>query len=448
MLGGDPVATHLNFRDRTPVSKVKITKRIADSAEPRQSRYILFDAEIAGFGLRVYPSGKKSWVFEYRPGEGGRGVQKKRITIGSTSDFTPEQARKVAEKLRARAKMGEDPQGEKAQERAAMTVSALADEFLQNHVSKRTERTQEHYQDVLQRIVLPKLGRLKAKDVSRADLSRLHLAWKHTPSQANRMLAIVGSMYGYGGKHGVVHEGMNPARGVEKYKEQGRERYLSIDELERLGAAIREAETNGIEWDIDPAKKSKHLPKGERRTVIGEHAAAAIRLLLLTGCRLREILHLKWDNVDLERGMLFLPTSKTGKKAVVLNAPAMSVLANLTRVGGYVIASNTAGTADEKPRADLKRPWAVVSRRAGLEGVRLHDLRHNFAAFGAGGGMGLPIIGKLLGHTQAATTQRYAHLDADPLRRASNAIGHSIAAALGEAGSKGDVVKINKQSSS
>jgi integrase len=235
---------------------------------------------------------------------------------------------------------------------------------------------------------------------------------------------------------------MNPARGVEKYKEQGRERYLSIDELERLGAAIREAETTGIEWDIDPAKKSKHVPKGERRTVIGEHAASAIRLLLLTGCRLREILHLKWDNVDLERGMLFLPTSKTGKKAVVLNAPAMSVLANLTRVGGYVIASNTAGTADEKPRADLKRPWAVVSRRAGLEGVRLHDLRHNFAAFGAGGGMGLPIIGKLLGHTQAATTQRYAHLDADPLRRASNAIGTSIAAALGEGSGSSEVVNL------
>ncbi len=430
------------------MSKVKIAKRIVDAAGPRPSRYILFDAEITGFGLRVYPSGKKSWVFEYRPGEGGRGVQKRRITIGSTSDFTPEQARKMAEKLRARTKMGDDPQGKKAQERAAMTVAQLAEEFLAEHVGKKAETTQKRYQYILERIVLPKLGRLKAKDVSRADISRLHSSWRQKLYQANQVLAVIGSMYGYAGKHGVVPEGMNPARGVEKYKEQGRERYLSIDELERLGAAIREAETTGIEWDIDQTKKSKHLPKGERRTVISEHAAAAIRLLLLTGCRLREILHLKWDNVDLERGMLFLPTSKTGKKSVVLNAPALAVLANLPRVGAYVIASNTAGTAGEKPRHDLKRPWAVVSRRAGLEGVRLHDLRHNFAAFGAGGGMGLPIIGKLLGHTQAATTQRYAHLDADPLRRASNAIGHSIAAALGEAGSKGHVVKINKQNSS
>ncbi|NNJ74523.1 MAG: integrase family protein, partial [Anderseniella sp.] len=323
------------------MSKAKITKRVVDGAEPRAARYIVFDADITGFGLRVYPTGKKSWVFEYRPGEGGRSVQKKRITIGSTSDFTAEQARKVAEKLRARTKMGEDPQAEKATERKAMSVAALADEFLDNHASKKTSRTQDLYRDVLARIVLPKLGKMKAKDVSRADLSRLHLSWKHTPYQANKILVIAGSMYSYAGKHGIVPEGMNPARGVEKYKEEGRERYLSTDELERLGVAIREAETVGVEWNIRPDKKSKHVPKGDRRTVIGEHAAAALRLLLLTGCRLREILHLKWDNVDLERGLLFLPTSKTGKKTVVLNAPAMSVLTNLTRVGCYVIASNT-----------------------------------------------------------------------------------------------------------
>ncbi len=116
----------------------------------------------------------------------------------------------------------------------------------------------------------------------------------------------------------------------------------------------------------------------------------------------------------------------------MLNAPAMAVLAGLTRVGSYVIAGETAGTQEEKPRADLKRPWSMVSRRAGLQGVRLHDLRHNFAAFGAGGGMGLPIIGKLLGHSQPQTTARYAHLDADPLRRASNSIGATIAAAMGD----------------
>ncbi len=423
------------------MATIKITKRVVDGAEPVGKRYAIFDSEIKGFGIRVYPSGKKSWIFEYRPGEGGRRVAKKRVTIGSTSDFTPDKARKLAEILRARTKMGHDPQADKALQREAVTVAEIAGEFLEHHVgAKRRVRTKEQYEDVIRRIVLPKLGKLRAKSVTRADLSRLHLAWKHTPFQANRVLAIVGSMYSYAGKQGLVPEGMNPARGIEKYPEDARERYLSVNELERLGAAIREAETDGIEWNIDPTKKTKHLPKGDNRTVIGKHAAAALRLLLFTGCRLREILHLKWEYVDLERGLLFLPTSKTGRKTVVLNAPAMAVLTNLTRIGSYVIAGDTAGTPDEKPRSDLKRPWTLVRRRAGLDDVRLHDLRHNFGAFGAGGGMGLPIIGKLLGHTQAATTQRYAHLDADPLRKASNAIGNMIAAAMGEKIARAEVL--------
>src|SRR5690606_361894 len=118
---------------------------------------------------------------------------------------------------------------------------------------------------------------------------------------------------------------------------------------------------------------------------------------------------------------------------------------NLTRIGAYVIAGETAGTKEEKPRADLKRPWTLVTKRAGLEGLRIHDLRHSFASFGAGGGMGLPIIGKLLGHSQAATTQRYAHLDADPLRKASDAIGNTIAAAMGETKGNGEVVPLRRR---
>lgn len=217
-------------------------------------------------------------------------------------------------------------------------------------------------------------------------------------------------MYAFAGKHGLVPEGINPTRGIERFKEESRERFLSSDELERLGASIRLAETTGIPWVIDDTKNSKHPPKSKRETAIGEHAAAAIRLLVLTGARLKEILHLRWEHVDLERGLLLLPDSKTGKKTIVLNAPAVAILTDLPKVGGYVIASDSAGTENEKPSADLKRPWAVVVRHARLDGVRLHDLRHNFAAFGAGEGMGLPIIGKLLGHTQPQTTARYAHL--------------------------------------
>jgi hypothetical protein len=184
-----------------------------------------------------------------------------------------------------------------------------------------------------------------------------------------------------------------------------------------------------VPWTINKnTRTSKHIPKENRQTIIGPHAAGAIRLLLFTGCRLREILHLKWEHVDFERGLLFLPESKTGKKTIVLNAPALAVLNALPHVGSFVIA----GYGEDKPRTDLKRPWAMVTKYAKLEGLRIHDLRHSFASFGAGGGMGLPIVGKLLGHTNATTTARYAHLDADPLRRASERIGSTIAAAMGE----------------
>jgi integrase len=171
---------------------------------------------------------------------------------------------------------------------------------------------------------------------------------------------------------------------------------------------------------------AKHVAKAKRLTKIADSAAAALRLLLFTGCRLREILHLQWEHVDLERGCLFLPDSKSGRKTVILNAPALSVLNKLERVSPYVVP----GDDPEQPRHDLKRPWDAVTNRAGLMGVRLHDLRHTYASFGAGGGLGLPIIGRLLGHAQATTTARYAHLDNDPLRHASEAIAGRIAAAL------------------
>jgi len=253
---------------------------------------------------------------------------------------------------------------------------------------------------------------------------------------------VVGSMYAFAARTGAVPEGINPARKIDKFAEHRRERFLTGAELERLGAAIREAETKGIPWEVDEAKsKAKHLPQAKNRfTKIGPFAAAAIRLLLFTGCRLREILHLQWENVDLERGLLFLPDSKSGRKTVILNAPALAVLAGLNRLGSYVVP----GDGPKKLRADLKRPWEAVSKRAGLEGVRLHDLRHTYASFGAGSGLGLPIIGKLLGHTQPSTTQRYAHLDNDPLRRAAENIGGQIAAAL-EGGSAGQLVPLDRK---
>jgi integrase len=212
---------------------------------------------------------------------------------------------------------------------------------------------------------------------------------------------------------------------------------LADEELGRLGSAIREAETIGVPWAIDRSKPgAKHLPKDadQRRNRISAHAAAALRLLILTGCRLREVLHAQWTHVDLDQGILKLPDHKTirsvGPKIVVLNAPAVRVLSELERVGPFVIP----GDDPSKPRADLKRPWELVSRRARLNGVRIHDLRHTHASVGAGSGIGLQLVGKLLGHSSPQVTARYAHVADDPLRRASNRIGARIAAAMGETG--------------
>jgi integrase len=410
------------------MADLRITKRVVDGLKPKAKEFAVWDSKLPGFGVRVRPTGAMSYVVVYRAGS-GRGAPVRRYTIANVGKAAPEAARTRAKVILGAVAHGHDPAGEKATERGTLTISELADRFMSEHVEqKRKPGTAVFYRHLLDKVIKPELGATKADKLTRTQVARLHGSLKRTPFQANRVLAVIGSMYTFAGRSGIVAEGMNPARRIEQFKEQRRERFLTGKELERLGSAVREAETKGVPWDLDEEKpKSKHLPKAKNRfTKIGPFAAAAVRLLLFTGCRLREILHLKWEQVDLERGLLFLADSKTGRKTVILNAPALAVLADLNRLGSYVVP----GDYPEKPRADLKRPWEAVANRAGLDGVRLHDLRHTYASFGAGGGLGLPIIGKLLGHTQASTTQRYAHLDADPLRRASETIGGRIAAAL------------------
>jgi integrase len=276
---------------------------------------------------------------------------------------------------------------------------------LAEHVdAKRKCSTASHYRSAINLYLLPKLGARKAYDLTRTDLARLHLSMKHIPYRANHVLAVIASMYSFGSKHGLVPEGVNPALGIERFPEPRRERFLSSDELARLGEAFRRLELEGRHGS----------------------GIAALRLLLFTGARLREILNLRWESVDLERGMLFLPDSKTGRKTIVLSAPAIAVLESLDHEGIYVIEGKNA----DQPSSDLKKPWAAATKRAGLPNLRIHDLRHSFASVGAGAGLGLPIVGKLLGHSQAATTERYAHLDADPVRRAADVIGSRIATAL------------------
>src|SRR5262245_697028 len=417
------------------MTTLRITKRTVDALQSSRSELTVWDNAVTGFGVRVRATGAKSYVVVYRAGA-GRGAPVRRYTIAAVGKITPERARTRAKIILGAVAHGHDPANQKTAERGMPTVAELADSFV---TAKCKGRTAEFYRDILDRIVKPAVGTNKADKLTRLQVGRLHSSLADTPFQANRVLAVVGSMYAFAGRAGFVPEGTNPARGIDKFKESRRERFLTGEELERLGSAIREAETGGILWTVDETKPTaKHVPKTKRSTKIAPSAAAALRLLLFTGCRLREILHLRWEHVDFERGCLFLPDSKTGRKTVILNAPALAVLNALERVGPYVVS----GDDPAQPRHDSKRPWDALTKQAGLVGVRLHDLRHTYASFGAGGGLGLPIIGRLLGHAQATTTARYAHLDNDPLRRASEAIAGRIAAAL-EGNQKADVLPLS-----
>jgi integrase len=421
---------------------IKISRRSVSSLPaPEGAAATYYDADLKGFGLRLMPSGARSWILEFRPGAGGRGVAKRRMKIGSAETLTPEEARESARKLLARVAMGEDPAGDRNGERASETLSDLLEAYLGEVVrTKRRPRTAVLFDGYVDNHIAPVLGARRANAVTRSDVVKLHLlvGEKH-PVTANRLMTVLNAAFAFGVRSGrLPKDHANPVRGIEKFREQGRERYLSEKELARLGASLRLAETSGIPWEPSPDKKAKHAPKAVNRVVrIDRFAIAALRLLLFTGARLREILHLRWREVDLERGLLFLPDSKTGKKTIVLGAPAIKILTDLPRVGEFVIAGATAGrpagkdSKPERPRSDLNRPWSRVSTHAGLSGLRLHDLRHSFASTGAGSGLGLQIVGKLLGHADGATTARYAHLADDPLKRASDTIAGKIEAALG-----------------
>jgi len=384
----------------------KITKRAVDALQSRQTDQFLWDTAIKGFGVKVTPAGNRVYVLQYR--KGGRGTPTKRVTLGAHGKLTPEMAREAAERMAGAIANGADPAAVKAAEKGAPTVSALAARFLAEHVATRNKaRTADEYRRLLDTTILPALGRQLVRDVTRADMTRFHHSLRASPYAANRTLAVVSKMLSLAEKWGERPDGSNPCRHVEKYPERKRERFLSEAEIAELGRGLADIEQLGT-----------HSP----------YVIAAVRLLVFTGARLSEILTLQWDHVDFERTCLRLPDSKTGAKVIHLNAPALELLTSLPRIQGnpYVIPGQKAGAH----LINLEKPWRAIRKQSGLNEVRLHDLRHSFASLGASAGLGLPIIGALLGHTQAATTARYAHLATNPLKQANDLIGARLAAAL------------------
>ena len=394
-----------------------ITKRAVDSVKARTTDSYLWDRELHGFGLKVTPMGNKVYLVQYRLG--GRKGRTRRVTIGRHGEITPTFARVEAKRLLGELAAGRDPAAERDKTQAGRFLAAVFEQFMAEYVrSKLRARTATEYQRTAKLHILPRLGRRPIGEITRQDIAKLHHEMASTPYQANRTLALLSKFFGWAEKHGLRPDGFNPCRHVGKYREGRRERFLSQAELARLGGALREAEQG----------KSCSL-----------WVVAAIRLLALTGARRNEILTLQWEHVSEEHGCLMLPDSKTGRKAVRLSPPALTLLQTIPRLEGnpYVICGERPG----RHLVNLEKPWRRIRAAAKLDDVRLHDLRHSFASVAASGGQSLVVIGKLLGHSQPATTARYAHLADDPVRAASDAVGRHIAAAM-ESRTSGEVVSL------
>lgn len=360
--------------------------------------------------MRVSPRGTKTYMLKYRLASGR--VRWK--TIGRVGAMALEEARRRAKKDIGLVADGKDPLLIKDAARDAFTVGEVADRFLEDHVeARRKPATLRLYQLAIDGHVRPKLGAVPVRDVTAEDVLKLHHRLRATPYMANRVVAVISKLMNWAATAGYRGPGphLNPCDGVEKFKEAARKRYLTPQELARVGCALRVA---------------------ERRQAMSPAALTAIRLLLLTGARVSEVLGLEWQHVDLTVGVLRLPDSKTGAKRILLSPPALELLKAWPRWAGtpYVFPGEGRGKRKGEHRVSLVDAWSWIRRRAKIPDVRLHDLRHSFASVAVSSGQTLPIIGALLGHTQAQTTQRYAHLLEDPLRAAGDATAGAIAAAI------------------
>ena len=389
-------------------------KRIRDM-RPGTGTRIEWDDQLRGLGVRITGTGVKSYVLNYRVH--GR---ERRMTLGRVAELSLAGARELGSEQMALIRKGTDPLGQREARRIAPTAADLFDRYLSDHARpNKKPRSVEEDERLIRLHLAPAFGRRKVADVTRDEIDRWHKSMKATTGAANRARSLLSKAMNLTEVWGWRPDGSNPVRHIKPFKESdGAERFLSPAELRTLGEALRAYEADGG----------------------SPYAAAAIRFLALTGARRSEVLTLRWDWVDFEGARLNLPDSKTGKKAMPLNAAALAVLAALPRIADNPHAFP--GTKDASHLVDLKRPWMLVRGTAGLNDVRLHDLRHSFASLGAGSGMGLPIIGALLGHKETRTTQRYAHLADDPLRAASEAIGAQVDAAMKD-GVTAEVVEIS-----
>jgi integrase len=423
----------------------RITKRAVDATKPSIRDAYLWDSELAGFGLKVTPTGGKTYLVQYRLG--GRKGRTRRVTIGRHgSPWTPESARNEAKKLLGQTAAGHDPAEERTRARREPTVAELCDLYLEaapNIILKGKGRPKKAStlaidRSNIERHIKPLLGRRRigsirskivrkfqediaagksAIDIRTGPRGRARVTGGR--GTAARATTVLGTVFTFALREGYITE--NPVRGVELFEIEGRERFLDAAELGKLGEALNTTEAEGL----------------------SSTAITAIRLLIFTGCRKNEILGLIWRSIDFERGCLFLPDSKTGKKTVPLAAPALELLASLPRIEGSPFVFPA--TKGKGHYVGLPKVWSIIRKRAGLDDVPLQALRHSFASFAVAGGNSLYLIGKVLGHSQNKTTEKYAHLDLDPLKPVVNRTAQTIVAAMSVRNGGAEVVELPKR---
>ncbi|WP_368344805.1 tyrosine-type recombinase/integrase [Pelagovum sp. HNIBRBA483] len=378
-----------------------LTKTFVEKLEVKSADYIVFDTVLPRFEIRVMPSGVKSYLVQYR--NGGRN---RRLTLGRHGVLTADDARRLAQKRLGEVAQGEDPSAIRNEKHRAPTMTILCRRFLTDHVALHCKpTTARNYTSQIEKIIIPAFGAFKVADMRRTDIAELHHKLRDTPYQANRMLAMLSKMFNIAELWGMRPDGSNPCRLIPRYKERKCERYLNEVELTRLGRTLATVEADGSE------------------TV---YVTAAFKLLLMTGCRRGEIQTLKWEYVTATH--LVLPDSKTGARRIPLPSDAHQVLAALPRdpSNPYVIQGRFPGSHI----TDLERPWRRIRELAQLEDVRIHDLRHTYASIAAMNGIDLLTLGKILGHTNFQTTQRYAHLADERVRQAADKVSGLLSSAI------------------
>ena len=387
------------------LTSATISRRTVEKLPVGEREAVFWDTELSGFGVRVYPSGSKVYLVQTRAGGKSR-----RLTVGRHGLISAEQARRKAARIIADIKAGNEPVSGNGASRRDLgpTVSELAERFMREHAAVRCKpATIRHCRHILDRHLLPALGRARLGEIGRERVAALQYRLHETPVMANKVVDMLSRLYNMAELWGIAPESGNPCRFIRKYKEHPRERFLSDEEFRRLGRVLDEVEAQG---KVHPS------------------AAAAFRLLMLTGCRKSEILTLRWEDVDLDAGELRLRDAKTGARSVAISPSARRVLAGLKRLPGnpWVIT----GTKPGQRFRNLNGAWLVIRARAGLNDVRIHDLRHSFASRALALGESLPMIGKLLGHKKVQTTARYAHLARDSVKAAAGRVAESLRADL------------------